>query len=630
VLRAEDGGLPGDGGEPISLQDSEINSYINANLIGNGGRVDCARYIATQSPLASTMVDFWRMIWQEGVAIVVAITAPNEPVYWPTVAATTQLYGRVSVTCTTHSKCPTFVVTELTLQYQNSDEVRTVRHFAFTSWPATSVPVTADCRANPSPLLAMISAVRETTLLGGPDHPPTVVHCDTGVGRTGAYIVIDRALSQFERSHHIDLVDIVRYIRKFRMSMVDRLALYKFAWQAVVSALQLRIEEFGGGRIYAMGSTLSCEMSAVLRRDSLSSMSSYDMARVGDDTAFALRGDTKAIEIVKSDTALLHTKSKRPRDMFSEADIGKRVIVSGIDCFGTLRFIGTHPVHQTPRVGVELDAQLGNMDGAQDGHRFFECPEGHGILCILAKVTRVHGSVARQKRPQLTVKEVGCTVFVNGKGLGTFVFYRPPDKSAGVEEILGVTFAKPIGNTDGTLDDVRLFECEPNFGMFLNRKVVRRVTVTADDVGRLVTVRGYDSVGILRFYGDHENKSYGTWCGVELDHPIGKNDGTVNNVEYFTCKQVRRTSGCSHPSSLPTVTLFLSALCTFLRLDFPLSGYLCTLSGFPLSDFALPCVLRCTSQDHGVLCVPAKVRLHYANLKPRPVDAPRPLPAENT
>jgi dynactin 1 len=28
----------------------------------------------------------------------------------------------------------------------------------------------------------------------------------------------------------------------------------------------------------------------------------------------------------------------------------------------------------------------------------------------------------------------------------------------------------------------------------------------------------------------------GEWCGVELDEPEGKNDGTIKGVSYFTCK----------------------------------------------------------------------------------------------
>lgn len=28
----------------------------------------------------------------------------------------------------------------------------------------------------------------------------------------------------------------------------------------------------------------------------------------------------------------------------------------------------------------------------------------------------------------------------------------------------------------------------------------------------------------------------GTWIGIELDTPTGKNDGTVQNIQYFSCK----------------------------------------------------------------------------------------------
>ena len=28
----------------------------------------------------------------------------------------------------------------------------------------------------------------------------------------------------------------------------------------------------------------------------------------------------------------------------------------------------------------------------------------------------------------------------------------------------------------------------------------------------------------------------GVWFGIELDKPVGKNDGSVNGHRYFTCK----------------------------------------------------------------------------------------------
>ena len=42
-------------------------------------------------------------------------------------------------------------------------------------------------------------------------------------------------------------------------------------------------------------------------------------------------------------------------------------------------------------------------------------------------------------------------------------------------------------------------------------------------------------LGILRFCGQTDFAS-GEWAGVELDSPVGKNDGSVGGVVYFHCQ----------------------------------------------------------------------------------------------
>ena len=55
---------------------------------------------------------------------------------------------------------------------------------------------------------------------------------------------------------------------------------------------------------------------------------------------------------------------------------------------------------------------------------------------------------------------------------------------------------------------------------------------TEDDIGKRVMIDGYDSVGTLKFVGKHHERG-SLRCGVELDEPVGRNDGSINGHKYF-------------------------------------------------------------------------------------------------
>ena len=57
---------------------------------------------------------------------------------------------------------------------------------------------------------------------------------------------------------------------------------------------------------------------------------------------------------------------------------------------------------------------------------------------------------------------------------------------------------------------------------------------SVDRLGDRVGVLGYESLGTLRFYGERAGGG-GLRCGVELDEPVGRNNGTVGSTEYFVC-----------------------------------------------------------------------------------------------
>uniref|UniRef100_A0AAG5DC58 Kinesin motor domain-containing protein n=1 Tax=Anopheles atroparvus TaxID=41427 RepID=A0AAG5DC58_ANOAO len=54
-------------------------------------------------------------------------------------------------------------------------------------------------------------------------------------------------------------------------------------------------------------------------------------------------------------------------------------------------------------------------------------------------------------------------------------------------------------------------------------------------VGESVLIRPYNTSGVISFIGATHFQG-GTWIGVELDTPTGKNDGTVQGMQYFDCR----------------------------------------------------------------------------------------------
>lgn len=58
--------------------------------------------------------------------------------------------------------------------------------------------------------------------------------------------------------------------------------------------------------------------------------------------------------------------------------------------------------------------------------------------------------------------------------------------------------------------------------------------ITTAHIGRRVSVEGYDTLGTLLFVGNH-HVSGTSRCGVALDDPVGKNDGSIKGHRYFEC-----------------------------------------------------------------------------------------------
>ena len=73
---------------------------------------------------------------------------------------------------------------------------REVKQFQYTAWPDHGVP------DYPGPFLQFL---RRINSMNPQDSGPMITHCSAGVGRTGAFIVID---SMLERMKHEKTIDV--------------------------------------------------------------------------------------------------------------------------------------------------------------------------------------------------------------------------------------------------------------------------------------------------------------------------------------------------------------------------------------------------------------------------------------
>lgn len=79
------------------------------------------RYIGSQGPLPNTVADFWRMIWEQQVHLLLMLTAETEGRrvkchrYWPQAGETPSHHGHLSVACTSEHKTSSATVRDLQL-----------------------------------------------------------------------------------------------------------------------------------------------------------------------------------------------------------------------------------------------------------------------------------------------------------------------------------------------------------------------------------------------------------------------------------------------------------------------------------------------------------------------------------
>lgn len=199
-------------------------------------------------------------------------------------------------------------------------------------------------------------------------------------------------------------------------------------------------------------------------------------------------------------------------DFLGDFVVGERVWVNGVKP-GVVQYLGETQFAPGQWAGVVLDDPVGKNDGAVGGVRYFECPALQGIFTRPSKLTR-------QPTAEGSGSDAHSVESLTAQNLSLHSGTATPPLTGRViplrESVLNSSVK--TGNESGSnLSDsgsVKRGDKDLHLG--------DRVLV------------GGTKTGVVRYVGETDFAK-GEWCGVELDEPLGKNDGAVAGTRYFQC-----------------------------------------------------------------------------------------------
>ncbi|KAI2649704.1 Tyrosine-protein phosphatase non-receptor type 12 [Labeo rohita] len=194
----------------LSLVTSKHDTdYINASFIK--GVLGTRAYIATQGPLPNSVLDFWRMLWEYNVQVIVMACREFEmgrkkcERYWP------------------ESKDDVFVCEPFTIYYM----FRTVKQLHYVNWPDHGVP---------DSIPAILELLQDMRIYQDHDEIPICIHCSAGCGRTGALCAIDYTWNLLKRHmipENFSIFELVKDMRTQRPSVVQTKEQYELVYRTI-------------------------------------------------------------------------------------------------------------------------------------------------------------------------------------------------------------------------------------------------------------------------------------------------------------------------------------------------------------------------------------------------------------
>nr|XP_027801357.1 receptor-type tyrosine-protein phosphatase C isoform X4 [Marmota flaviventris] len=215
----------------------ETSRYINASFIMGYWKPEMM--IATQGPLKETIGDFWQMIFQRKVKVIVMLTELNHgnqeicAQYWGEEKKT---FGDLEVDLKDTTKHSTYTLRVFELRHSKRKEPRTVYQYQYTNWSMEQLP------ADPKDLISMIQILKQKLSKKNSTEGnkytksvPILIHCRDGSQQTGIFCALLNLLESAETEEVVDVFQVVKSLRKSRPGMVSTFEQYQFLYDIIAN-----------------------------------------------------------------------------------------------------------------------------------------------------------------------------------------------------------------------------------------------------------------------------------------------------------------------------------------------------------------------------------------------------------
>ncbi|XP_057277328.1 CAP-Gly domain-containing linker protein 1 isoform X10 [Pezoporus wallicus] len=245
------------------------------------------------------------------------------------------------------------------------------------------------------------------------------------------------------------------------------------------------------------------------------------------------------------------TTTDAPEEFVDDFRVGERVWVNG-NKPGFIQFLGETQFAPGQWAGIVLDEPIGKNDGSVAGVRYFQCEPLRGIFTRPSKLTR----------KVLTEDEANGTQTAHASRATS-----PTSTSAASMVSSAAAALPPSGIPQKTSPLASKEHSTPSQISNLSKTASESISNLSEagslkkgerelKIGDRVLVGG-TKAGVVRFLGETDFAK-GEWCGVELDEPLGKNDGAVAGTRYFQCQPkyglfapVHKVTKIGFPSTTP-------------------------------------------------------------------------------